>query len=151
VRIAVALPLAVLLLGASAAHAGSGDAGAIGVSHAWIRILPAGLPAGGYAILMNDGDSPIVLVGARSADFGEIMLHRSVTVAGTSRMLAVQGLAIPAHGSVALAPGGYHLMLMRARRAVTPGQHVAVTLLFTDGRSRTATFLARPANALSDR
>jgi len=65
-----------------------------------------------------------------------------------SHMSGIESLAIPAHGQVVLAPGGYHLMLMHAVAPVVPGTRVRLTLEFSDGSSLPVDFLARPANAL---
>lgn len=134
------------LLCAGGAYAAQADH--VRASDAWIRVMPAGLPAGGYVTLRNDGGEPAVLQGASSATYGSVMLHQSSTETGMGRMRMVDRLEIPAQGQVALAPGGYHLMLMNAKAAVQPGQTVRVTLRFADGSSLDADFVARPANAL---
>ena len=129
------------------ATAGPADAAAVRASHAWIRVLPGDLPAAGYARLENRSGESIALVGARSASYRRIMLHESLTSGGMSEMKRVSHLTIPAHGEAALAPGGYHLMLMDAVHPVKPGDKVTITLLFAGGSTRTVTFLAMPANA----
>ncbi|MEO5813102.1 MAG: copper chaperone PCu(A)C [Rhodanobacter sp.] len=118
------------------------------VSQAWLRILPGALPAAGYAVVQNTGSQPIVLTGARSTIYGEVMLHFSSVAGGTSRMRMVDGMPIPAHGMAHLAPGSYHLMLTRALHPVIPGDHVLLTLSFDDGSTLNTTFIARPANAV---
>lgn len=140
-----------LLLGAIAPTAVLAAApSGVSASHAWIRVLPGDLPAGGYVTLRNDGDRPAELTGAASSAYASVMLHQSSTSGGTSRMSMLPKLAIPAHGSVTLAPAGYHLMLMHAHAPVRPGDAVAITLSFGDGSTLPVTFRARPANALDD-
>lgn len=117
------------------------------VAHAWIRWLPANLPAAGYAVIANDGDAAVSLTGARSPDYGMVMLHRSRLEHSDSTMEMVDQLEIPAHGSVKLAPGGYHLMLMHARRPLKPGDRVAMTLEFAGGATLQAVFPVLPANS----
>ncbi|AND69276.1 hypothetical protein ATSB10_18220 [Dyella thiooxydans] len=144
-----ARPYAALIAGlllAGAAHAD--QASQIRAEHAWIRVMPAGLPAGGYVTLHNGGDEAATLTGASSADYGHVMLHESTTEGGMGRMKMIDKLTIPAHGEVALAPGGYHLMLMHGSAAVRAGAQVPVTLQFADGSKTTVQFLARPANAV---
>jgi copper(I)-binding protein len=119
-------------------------------SHAWIRTLPGNLPAGGYVVLENDADQPATLSRVSSAAYASVMLHHSSTAGGMSRMTMVDVLAIPAHGSVVLAPAGYHLMLMQPKSPVKPGDTVKVTLTFADGSSLPTDFIARPANAMDD-
>ncbi|HSV00888.1 MAG TPA: copper chaperone PCu(A)C, partial [Roseiarcus sp.] len=50
---------------------------------------------------------------------------------GVSEMRAVKdGLDIPAHGSVALSPGGYHIMLTHLKHPLTKGETIKATLDF---------------------
>ncbi|HEV2621144.1 MAG TPA: copper chaperone PCu(A)C [Frateuria sp.] len=142
-------PLSLLLAGllcVGTAHAG--EAAHVHAVGAWIRVLPGALPAGGYVTLRNDGDQPAVLTGASSPAYGSVMLHQSSTETGMGRMRMVDRLEVPAHGQVALSPGGYHLMLMDAAGLVQPGQTVRVSLRFADGSTLATDFLAKPANAL---
>jgi periplasmic copper chaperone A len=141
-----ALPLLVagLLLSTGAVAT---EAGHIRASHAWIRVLPGGLPAGAYVTLENTNDQPAMLQGASSPAYASVMLHKSSTDGGMGRMAMVDSLAVPAHGKVELAPGGYHLMLTDASAPVQPGETVEMVLRFDDGSTLDVDFLARPANA----
>ena len=134
------------LLGIGVAHAG--EAAHVHASDAWIRLMPAQLPAGGYVTLHNDGDQPATLQGATSPSYGSVMLHQSSTETGMGRMQMVDHLVVPAHGDVALSPGGYHLMLMDAAKPVQVGQQVQIVLHFADGSTLATDFVTRPANAL---
>lgn len=125
-------------------------AAAVQIDHAWIRLLPAGLPAAGYMDIANPGDTPRKLVSVASDDFGQVMLHESMQSSGMSHMRHVDGLVIPAHGKATLAPGGYHLMLMQPRRALEVGQTVTLVLQFADGVTQAVAFEVRPANATGD-
>lgn len=145
--LAVALTLALATpVVAQAAQA----ADQVRVAHAWIRVLPSALPAGGYATLDNTGAVAVKLVAADSRAYGRVMLHESTVNGGVSRMHRIRQLVVPAHGSVTLKPGGYHLMLMHAQHTVKPGQRISIRLHFADGSTRRVDFLARPANARSD-
>ena len=147
-RVAAAVVLLTGLVAAAPARAAATQqADAVHAEGAWLRVLPAGQPAGGYVTLRNEGDAAASLVGASSPRYGHVMLHKSSTEGGMGRMSMVDALAVPAHGRVALAPGGYHLMLMHAGTAVVPGDRVPVTLRFADGSTLAVDFLARPANA----
>ena len=134
------------LLLAGGAHAT--DADHIRASHAWIRVLPGALPAGAYVTLENAGDKPVALRGAGSTIYADVMLHRSSTAGGMSRMTMVDALDVPAHGKAELAPAGYHLMLMQPKAPVKPGDTVTLTLQFGDGSTLATDFIARPANSL---
>lgn len=141
------LAAAGLLAACAAAAAATPAAPPLRVEHAWIRWLPANLPSAGYATLVNDGDQTLRLASASSPDYGAVMLHRSRLADGDSTMEMVKHLDIPAHGSVKLAPGGYHLMLSHATRAIKPGDKVPVSLQLADGRMLQVVFPVLPANA----
>lgn len=138
--------LAASLLAASTTALAAAPPG-VHVEHAWIRWLPANLPAAGYAVLVNAGAGPVNLVGASSPAYASVTLHHSRLAQGDSTMVAVQQISVPAHGSVKLAPGGYHLMLMHATRAVKPGDTVPMTLRFAGGGVLRADFSVLPANS----
>jgi copper(I)-binding protein len=115
------------------------------VTNAWFRALPGGLPSGGYFSVRNSGASPVELTGARSPACGMLMLHQSIESGGMSRMDDVRSLTVPAGGSLAFAPGGYHLMCMKPTAAMTPGKTVPVTLLFASGIRTQADFAVKNA------
>lgn len=130
---------------AGSVHAAQADH--VHASHAWVRLLPAGLPAGGYVTLSNDGDRTASLTRASSPDYAHVMLHQSTMHDGMSTMTRVARIDVPAHGQVALAPGGYHLMLMQATHPLKPGDRIEVVLRFADGSTLPVAFVARPADA----
>jgi copper(I)-binding protein len=133
------------LLATVAAQANEADH--VRADKAWIRVLPGDLPAAGYVRLHNDGEQPATLRTAASPRYGSVMLHRSSGEGGMSRMTMVDGIVIPAHGETALAPGGYHLMLMQPTAPVQAGEHIPMNLRFADGSTLAVDFIARPANA----
>jgi copper(I)-binding protein len=60
-----------------------------------------------------------------------------------SSMSMVEKVTVPPGGSIAFAPGGYHLMCSDAH--LTIGKRVPVTLHLSDGSSVTAAFQVRGA------
>lgn len=141
------LAAAGLVAACAVASAATPAAPTLRVEHPWIRWLPANLPSAGYATLVNDGGQALRLASASSPDYDSVMLHRSRLADGDSTMEMVERLDIPAHGSVKLAPGGYHLMLSHARRPIKPGDKVPLTLRFADGSVLQVDFPVLPANA----
>lgn len=134
--------LGAALLAGAAALAG----GPFRLEQPWIRLLPGDLPLAGYFELANASGAPAILVGAESSAFGRVMLHRSITEGGRSRMEHVHAVDVPAGGSVRFEPGGYHLMLMGRRGTLRVGDHVPITLRFEDGSRVTAGFEVRSAS-----
>jgi periplasmic copper chaperone A len=125
--------------------AATASAADIVVSGGWFRALPSGQPAGGYFTMHDSGSTPTELVAASSTACGMLMLHRSVESSGTSRMMDVKSVSVPAGGTVAFAPGGYHLMCMDPGPAMAPGKTVPKTLVFSDGRKVHADFAVKNA------
>ena len=113
------------------------------VTDSWIRWIPGGAPSGGYFTVHNDSPVPIELLGARSPDYGMVMLHRTLSEGTTSRMVDVDKVTVPPHGEIRFAPGGYHLMMMRPGAAVKVGGEVTVELQFSGGRTLDARFPVR--------
>lgn len=136
----VALLALVLLALCSAA----GASGALSISEAWIRTPPPGMGMlAGYALLHNDGDQAIAVTSAGSADFASASLHESSETNGVARMRALDRFEVPAHASVALKPGGMHLMLMQPRRELKAGDRVVVRVHTAEGREIAADFVVR--------
>ena len=117
------------------------------VIDAWIRWLPADLPAGGYATLANTGAQPLALIGASSPDYEQVSLHQTVMRGQTSVMLPVAQITIAPGSRVSFAAAGYHFMLERATRAIMPGDHVSITLHFAGGSSVQVPFEVRKPSA----
>jgi copper(I)-binding protein len=124
---------------------GAGTPPGVAVHDPWMRSIIPSRPAAGYFALTNDSGTAMSVVGASSPGCGMLMLHRSVSQGGQESMMMVKSVPLPAHGSVAFAPGGYHLMCMQPTDAVKPGGAVPVTLRFGNGDSLTATFPVRGA------
>ena len=130
-------------IGAQARDANS--SGHLSVSKAWIRGMPLSVPSGGYFTLTNGTNKNMVLTGAASPACGMLMMHKSENIGGRNEMKMVSALEVPVGGSVEFAPGGYHLMCMKAKPAIKPGGTVPVTLMFKDGTKLTSEFPVRNA------
>lgn len=113
------------------------------VSDAWIRLVPAGAPAGGYFTVRNGANQPVALVGASSSAFGKVMMHATVGEKGLSRMLPLTRVDVPSRGTLAFAPSGHHLMLTNPTRTLAVGDRVPITLEFSDQHQITVQFDVR--------
>lgn len=108
--------LAATLSTLSIATAHEFKAGAIAIDHPWSRAtLPGAKVAAGYLTIRNNGTEPdrLVSVSSELSSKGEIheMAVDATTGVMTMRPLA-EGIAIEPGKTVALEPGGYHLMFM---------------------------------------
>lgn len=85
-----------------------------------------------FGTLMNHTDKDVKLTGAESSVAKMVELHE--TDKTTGKMSPVKdGLKIPAGGSLELAPGGYHIMLMEMTGELKAGDELPLTLDFSDG------------------
>lgn len=88
------------------------SAGALEIIHPMaFETAPAARAGGGYLTIVNTGEDGDALIEVR-AGFPRVMLHRSEEENGIARMKHVDRIAIPAGETVALEPGGYHIMFM---------------------------------------
>ena len=106
------------------------------VHDAWVRAAPpTATMSAGYLTLTNATDAPIRVVGAESPQFERVEIHESALHDGVAHMAPVDGVTVPANGSVTLAPGGLHLMLIGPTQSFAEGDKVILTLDFEDGWS----------------
>ncbi|MGB2933585.1 MAG: copper chaperone PCu(A)C [Methyloceanibacter sp.] len=135
-RIAAALALfgAAVLVGLTGqvALAGEFRAGAISVEQPWSRATPGGAKvAAGYLTIKNDAATPDRLVSAKVEVAGRAEIHEMSMSDGVMRMRPLpEGLVVPANGSVALAPGSSHLMLLDLKRPLQDGETFSGTVTF---------------------
>lgn len=119
------------------------------VEGAWIRMPPAGLPMmAGYARISNPCQAPLAIVAVHSDAFAETSLHETRVEGGISRMRATPALRLAPGGSATLAPGGFHLMLMRPVKPLRAGARVTIEFTLEDGRRFSVPFDARPIAGL---
>jgi periplasmic copper chaperone A len=127
-----ALAAMVSCLLAAPARAEEVKAGDLVISQAWSRATPGGAKTGGgFLTIENKGSAPDRLV-AVSGDFaGKIELHEMAVKNGVMTMRPVEnGLTIEPSKTVALAPGGYHLMMLDLKTPLKQGDKLPVTLQF---------------------
>jgi copper(I)-binding protein len=116
--------LACLLFAAAAAHA------QVTVSDAWVRAAVSGQQATG-AFMRIQATQDVRLVAVASPVAGVAEIHEMKVEGGVMKMRPVEGGLPIAKGNTAqLVPGGYHVMLMALKQAVTEGQTVPITLTF---------------------
>jgi copper(I)-binding protein len=92
-----------------------------------------------YMLIENRGGAADRLLRASTDAAAVVEIHETqIDDQGVGRMRPlVEGLEIPANGSVRLEPGGYHIMLMDLRRDLVAGEIVRLTLTFESGKEIT--------------
>lgn len=123
--------LVALALVAAPAHAASVKVGDLTIDTPWARATPKSAAVGaGYLTIRNDGATADSLTGV-AVDFATVQVHEMKMNNGVMEMRQViGGLEIPAHGVVALKPGGYHLMFLALKHPMVKGETVKATLTF---------------------
>ena len=113
----------------------------------WIRGVVAGQSATGAFMRIRSTEAT-ALVGVTTSVASLASVHRTAMVDGMMSMEPVDSLAIPAHGSLELEPGGFHVMLTGLRAPLRAGQKVPLALTFrtSDGREQTVTVQAEVRN-----
>jgi len=141
-------PFVCVLLGlcAFATSAVAAAPACVSLRDGWVRLPPGAMPmAAGYGQIRNDCREAVVVVAAGSKAFGDVSLHETTLIDGVSRMRAVERLPIAAGATVALKPGGLHLMLMQPEVALKEGAQLPLRLSLEDGRKVDGTLQVRSA------
>jgi periplasmic copper chaperone A len=117
------------------------------VTDAWVRTtIPQQKATGAFMQLTAAHGTRLVDVSSPVAGLAE--LHEMSVDRDVMRMRPVAGIDLPAGTTVALKPGGYHVMLMDLRRPLGNGQRVPVTLVFESPDKRRSSIeidaVARP-------
>ena len=129
-------PLGAILFALCGAFAGFADAqeyrlAALTIDHPFARATPPGATSGGvYFAIVNRGADADNLVSASSPVAGGAEVH-TMTMEGTlMRMRPYGPLAIPRGATVALRPGGVHVMLLNLKRPLVAGETIPLRLTF---------------------
>ena len=105
--------------------------GKIEIERAWSRAsIGIDRPGVVYLTIRNTGAADDVLMGITTTVADRPMLHETVVTDGIASMPHVMSVPVPAGGTIALEPGGFHAMLMRLNQTLEKGATFPVTLTF---------------------
>lgn len=108
------------------------------ILHPWARATLAGTRTGAiYLTLVNKGAADNALTGVATPVAASAKLHQDVVTNGMMEMKPVPTLTLPPGGSVAIAPGKYHIMLMGLKQPLKAGSRFPLTLDFARGGAET--------------
>ena len=127
----------VSLCAAGAAYATDYELGTIAIDHPWARPTAEGTQTGAaYLLLTNKGNAPDTLVSASSPVAGKTQIHQTTDEGGVMKMHEVAGgIELAPGATVALKPGGYHVMLIDLKQKLDEGRHIPLTLTFAKAGS----------------
>ncbi|WP_058554226.1 copper chaperone PCu(A)C [Thiohalocapsa sp. ML1] len=109
-------------------------ADAVRIEDPYARAVPPGQPNSAvFMVIENTGPTPVAVVAAESPAAATVELHTHRMADGMMQMRRIERIELPAGESVALAPGGLHVMLIGLTETLAPGMEVPLTLVFDDG------------------
>ena len=129
----------------TAAHGAACTGDGITASDAWMRSARAGQPtSAAYLTLCNGGEADDRLIAARFEGAGATELHMTMmNDENMASMSPTEGIALAAGASVALEPGGAHIMLIGLADAIEAGDAPTLTLEFENAPPATIVFEVR--------
>jgi copper(I)-binding protein len=105
----------------------------VAVKDAWVRTTVLGQKGTG-AFMSLTAKTDLRLVGVSSPVAGVAEVHEMNMNGDVMQMRAVSGVDLPAGKTVALQPGGFHVMLLDLKTALPKNATVPLTLLFKDAK-----------------
>lgn len=95
---------------------------ALEFDNVWIAEAPPGTRVmAAYMDIKNTSDETHRIKSPQSGDFNKIEFHRTFHKNGMARMQHQPEIVIPAHSTLRLEPGGYHMMLFNPARKLKAG------------------------------
>lgn len=116
-------------------------ASSIEISQGYVRATPPNLPnSAAFMKIKNTSEQNIDLLWAKSNAAENVELHTHEMKNGMMRMYQVPKIDIKAHAQTHLQPGGFHIMLLGLKnKPLKEGEHVTLTLGFSNGEEQTIT------------
>lgn len=138
-----------LLAEAPALRAQQAASGPIEIAQAWSRATPGGAQVGaGYLALTNRGAETDRLIGGSSEIAARIEVHEMSMDNGVMKMRELAGgLEVKPGQTVALKPGGHHLMLMGLKRGLKEGERFKAQLEFAKAGKTEVEFVVQGMGA----
>lgn len=143
------LMAAALALGAPLAGAQGAKHGAIEIVHPWARATAPGQAAGGGFLEIRNGGAADRLLSARAAIADRVELHSMKMDGDVMRMRQVDVIDLPPGATVALEPGGLHLMFMGLKQPLAPGSRFPLKLKFEKAGEVTVEIKVEAASSTS--
>lgn len=136
-------------LAASAAVVADGIADKVVVNDPYIRAVPPVVRTTAAFMQLQSSDSvERFLVGAATPVAAAVELHMHTMDDGVMRMRQIPHVHLPPNQTVALEPGGLHIMLFDLKEPLKAGDQVPITLTFEDGSTKEVSAVVRPVDGM---
>ena len=114
----------------------TGWAATVTVSDAWVRVtVPGQKVSGAYMQIQSDVDARLISVS--SPVVPQVEVHEMKMDGDVMRMRALKSVVLPKGQTVALEPGGFHLMLFNLKKPIVAGDMIPMTLVVeSDGKKQ---------------
>ena len=142
--VATALTLVAVITSAQFVWAGNV---LIGDGFARASATPMAKSGAAYVTITNQGDEADRLVAVSSPAAAMAEPHRTTMTDGVMRMEAVEAIDLPASGTIEMAPGGLHIMLMGLKAPLKQGESLELVLTFEKAGAMTVTIPIGPVAA----
>lgn len=119
------------------------------IEEPWSRATAKGARVGGgYLVLVNKGEKDDVLLSGSSDIAEKTEIHEMAVVDDVMRMRKLDdGLAVKAGETVALKPGGYHVMFIGLKHPLKEGDTFTTDFVFRNAGTVPVTFAVRALGA----
>jgi periplasmic copper chaperone A len=133
----------------SSAMPASAQSPAVSIREAWVRRAPLlagdtgsmrmgdGATAAAYVTIHNRSRASDELLSVTSDAADRVEVHETRWMSGMAMMEPVPRLSVAPRATVAMKPGGIHLMLVGLRRSLDPGGRVTLELVFRQAGAMT--------------
>ena len=112
--------------------------GGLEVERPWARASLGAVKVGvAYLTIVNRGHGADRLIGLSTTVAGRAELHSTTMDQGVMKMRPVESLELAPGETVALEPGGLHVMLMGLQAPLREGEHFPLTLSFAEAGDMT--------------
>ncbi|NQV58243.1 MAG: copper chaperone PCu(A)C [Alphaproteobacteria bacterium] len=132
--------LAFAVAAPAAAIAAEYKVGDITIVNPWARATPGAARNGGAYLTIRGGASDDKLTGVEADIAMRTEIHGNKQENGVMKMYKVESIEVPAGGMAMLKPGGFHVMLMKLKRALKEGESFPMTLSFAKAGEVTVAF-----------
>ncbi len=113
------------------------------VTSAWARPADSGTIGGAYITIKNIDSVPVIITSVHSTGAQSAELHESMMHDGMAHMTARPSVRIARDSTMAMVPGGLHVMLNGLTRPLVVGDTLTVTFILNDGRRVPAPVVVR--------